>query len=227
MNTRRYELGILADDTKIESKNLRGLKGRQLTRYARELTNLAKQMEANNELTPGNTPLGFARDKWTREHMAKIAKQGSAMCNLIFINDELLGITYFESRDAGEAPIPIARPQRFNMKIEYHLASPYRDDAEANRVVASSLIPTEPYPDWRWDIISPEEERMKTETYAKLGMVALTDGSVPIYGNGSWSFGQPGQLWAKQPAHDDPTLATLMEDVNAAVHRIQAEKNRD
>jgi len=221
MNKQRHELGILVDGTKIESENLRNLSKVKLTRYARQLTKLAEQMAENNELIPGQTPLGFARPEWTRKHMVKIAEQGNEMCDLVFVNDELLGITHYKSRSAGDAPILIARPQEFNTKIEYHLASPYRNDVEANSVVASSIIP-EPRPYWRWDIISPKAEQMKAETYAKLGMIALTDGSEPIYSTGPWSVGKGGELWAKQPTNDDPVLAALMEDVNAAVLRIKS-----
>lgn len=224
MNNQRREIGILVDGTKIERENLRDLGRARQTRYARELTKLGYQMMKNGEpVSMSQTPLGIARTKWTYERMSEIAQRGDALCNLIFMNDELLGATYMESRHASDAPMLIARPGEFNEKIEYHLASPYRNDAEANLIVASSLVKPD-WNRWQWDFANSSHEEAKTEAYSQLGMVAVADGSEWMYTvNRSGTKG--AELWAKAPKDDNPVLAELMNKVNDEVLRAKAEKD--
>jgi len=223
MNKHRSELGILADGTKIESEYLSNLGVVRQARYAHSLTKLGERMAANNELIIGQAPLGFARARWTYEHMSKVARRGNSICNLIFVNDELLGITYSEILHASGAPMLISRPGKFNTKIEYQLSSPYRSDAEANLVVASSLVvPESNY--WQWDFASSRNEQAKADAYAKLGMIAVADGSEWIYTVDNTGT-KGAELWAKPPKSDDPEMAELMKNLNDGVMRIKAKKD--
>lgn len=219
MNRQRRELGILADGTKIETENLRDLGHIRQARYAREITKLGYQMMQDGELGTGQTPIGLARTKYVYEYMSKLARKGSALCNLVFMNDELLGATYMESRHASGAPMIIARPGESNDKVEYQLASPYRNDAEANLVVASTLIKPK-WSGWQWDFANSTHEQVKTETYSQLGMVVVADGSEWIY-TVDRSGTKGAELWAKPPTTDNPILATAMQNLNDEVLRLK------
>lgn len=225
MNRQRREIDILADGTKISHENLRDFGPLKTILRARDLTKLAERMIANDDHSGlGHELSNIGGIAYNSKQIYKIAQKGSAICRLVFINDELIGAATSESIRAAHTPIAIARPGHFSHRIRYWLSSPYTNDNDANLAVAQSLDRSYLTDEWQWDQVNPHYEQSKISAYQQLGMVLVDDGSDWQY-DMSNSGTKGAELWARPPKEDNPVLAELMNRVNDEVLREKAEKD--
>lgn len=220
MKHHERELGTTETGEKLIARNLRDLRRAERTRYAEALVVVSQAAIENGEPTMGRILMGSGIAKRNYRRMTTLARQANALCDLIFVNDELIGATRIEYKKAGDTPIAIARPTRMSRRIEYWLTGVYKNDIAANDALGRVVVAPDSE-SWQWDYVRAEHDPRQVETYGKLGLTMLLGAPTEITTvNGGGVQGY--ELWALPPSEDDAVLAMHMGAIDEEVRIAKA-----